>query len=124
MSGNPILIVEDEHDLRETMRDLLEMEGFETVTAINGQDGLAQLQKIEGCRLILLDLMMPVMDGWEFLDILRHQERHRFGNIPVVVVSAAANAIHENRYGCTVMKKPVDFALLLALAKRHCRGCE
>jgi CheY-like chemotaxis protein len=125
MPSNPILIVEDEHDLRETMKDLLELEGYQTVTAGNGQEGLAQLQEMAGCSLILLDLMMPVMNGWEFLNALRHQERHCFGDIPVVVVSAAANAIQEeSRIGCTVMKKPVDFARLLALVERHCRGGE
>ena len=125
MSSNPILIVEDERDLRETMKDLLELEGYQAVTAGNGQEGLAQLQSMTGCSLILLDLMMPVMNGWEFLNTLRLQERHRFGDIPVVLVSAAANAVQEEgRFGCTVMKKPVDFGLLLALVERHCRGGE
>src|SRR5438105_4469734 len=125
MTGKPILIVEDDQDLRETMKDLLELQGFDAVTAANGQDALAQLAEMEGCCLILLDLMMPVMNGWQFLEILRQQERHRFGDIPVVVISAASNATQqENSHGCTMMKKPVDVPLLLALVRRHCRGCQ
>ena len=123
MSGNPVLIIEDDQDLRGTMKDLLELQGFEAVTAANGQEGLSRLNEMAGCGMILLDLMMPVMNGWEFLDILRQQEGRRFGNIPVVVVSAAASGSpQENRYGCTVIRKPVDVALMMALVERHCRG--
>jgi DNA-binding response OmpR family regulator len=121
MAHGWILIIEDEPDLRETLRDLLEMEGFEVATAANGREGLAVLEEAGKPCLILLDLMMPVMDGWQFLEALRN--RHQPAGAAVVIVSAVADVSDVGeRYGCEVLKKPVKIAQLLAFAHAHCKG--
>ena len=116
-----IVVIEDDTDLRETLKDLLEMEGFRVITASNGREGLHQIeQKGQPC-LILLDLMMPVMNGWEFLEVLRRERTASLARTPVAVVSAAADiADVERDYGCSVLKKPVSLERLFALAHAHC----
>ena len=66
-SGTPILLVEDDRDFADAMTDVLEDEGYRVVVALNGRQALDLLETRQ-CTpfLILLDLMMPVMDGWEF----------------------------------------------------------
>jgi CheY-like chemotaxis protein len=63
-----ILIVEDNTDVRETLEEVLKGEGYPVYTSKNGKDALAKLRVIPSPALVLLDLMMPVMNGWEFLD--------------------------------------------------------
>lgn len=123
MTSSWILIIEDEPDLRETLRDLLELEGFDAVTAANGSEGLLTLADAGKPCLILLDLMMPVMDGWQFLEVLHKQPDLRPPGIAVVVVSAIADMSDiKERYDCEVMKKPVKIEQLLAVAHAHCAG--
>ena len=84
-TGQPILVVEDEETMRETMRRTLAREGWKVEEAANGKIALELLDKMDPA-LILLDLMMPEMDGFQFLDELRagHKSKH----VPVVVVTA------------------------------------
>jgi CheY-like chemotaxis protein len=119
-----IVVIEDDTDLRETLKDLLEMEGFSVVTASNGREGLRQIEQNGQPCLILLDLMMPVMNGWEFLQALRQEKAAPLAQTPVAVVSAAADiADVERDYGCSVLKKPVSLERLFALAHAHCENC-
>lgn len=121
MSCKRILIVEDEPDAREALKEILEIEGFNVVTAENGREGLALLKTVEEPCLILLDLMMPVMNGWEFLEALRRQEQHVLATIPVVVVSAIADLTAvQQEYNCDYMKKPVNVQSLVSLAHQYC----
>jgi excisionase family DNA binding protein len=85
-NGGPrtILIVDDDPRLREFVRVNLEMEGYVVREAANAEEGLAALEE-ESPDLILLDVMMPQMDGWEMLQ--RVQERHGVGAIPVIMFS-------------------------------------
>jgi len=116
MECERILIIEDEPDLRETMCDLLELEGYAVASAANGLEGLAALEEAGPPCLILLDLMMPEMDGWQFLEALRDRP-----GLAIVVVSAIADLSDvADRYGCEVLKKPVKIEQLLALAQSHC----
>jgi len=119
-----ILVIEDEADLRETLRDFLELVGFQVETATNGREGLDKLDAIGHPCLIMLDLMMPVMNGWQFLESIRSDSRPGRAAIPVVVVSAAADVSDvQSRYGCRSLGKPVDIDRLLALANQHCESC-
>ena len=79
-----ILIVDDDERLREFVRVNLEMEGYSVVEAADAEQGLAALDE-EPPDLILLDVMMPKVDGWEMLR--RVQERHGVGSIPVIMFS-------------------------------------
>ncbi len=86
---HPVLVVEDEPDIRDLMVAILESEGYTVRAAADGAEALAQLQLGNPPCVILLDLMMPVMDGWTFC-----REKQKFPElaaIPVVVVSAVSN---------------------------------
>ena len=114
-----VLIVEDDEDLREMMAQILTLEGFETATAINGRDALEYLRRSDAPQLILLDLMMPVMDGWEF-----QRERRRdpiLADVPVVVLSALDETRAAGAASHEFLKKPLDFDRLLELVRDHCR---
>jgi CheY-like chemotaxis protein len=118
---NGILVVEDDPDIRFGLAVLLEDEGYEVVTAANGREALAQLHAmpVAPC-VILLDLMMPDMDGWEF----RAEQRREplLASIPVIVLSAAADLpTRTAKLGVAgVMQKPIHVGELLKTIKRHC----
>jgi DNA-binding response OmpR family regulator len=80
-----VLVVDDEQDVLDVLRLVLGKKGFEVVTAASGMDGLARAQSAPP-DLILLDIMMHQMDGWEVLKLLKLDERTR--DVPVVIVSA------------------------------------
>ena len=88
---NPsILVVEDDEDAREAMVALLQMKGYRAVPAGNGREALDYLDQAPAPDLIILDLWMPVMDGWHFRS---EQTRNpRIAHIPVIVVTALAIA--------------------------------
>src|SRR4030042_1443762 len=85
MSPKKILIVDDEIDLVETVRYPLEMEGFNVLVSYNGEDALSQARK-EKPDLILLDLMLPKLDGYKVCRLLKFDERYR--NIPILMLTA------------------------------------
>jgi excisionase family DNA binding protein len=87
-SGPLVLIVDDDERVREYVRVNLEMEGYSVREAGSGEEGLAVLEEVSP-DLILLDVMMPEVDGWEMLR--RVQERHGVGAIPVVMFSGKAD---------------------------------
>src|SRR4051794_32442195 len=82
-----VLLVEDDADLRETTAMLLECEGYQVCAVENGREALNQLLDGPLPSVILLDMLMPVMNGWEFR---AHQQRDpRLAAVPVVVVTAS-----------------------------------
>ena len=86
-SRGTILVIEDDHDIRVGVRALLEDEGFRVVTVTDGRSALESLERApEPPCVILLDLMLPVMDGWRFAELLR--ESPRLARIPIVIMSA------------------------------------
>jgi CheY-like chemotaxis protein len=115
-----VLVVEDDKAIREVMRDALELLGFTTSLAANGQEALDYIRAHGNPRLILLDLMMPVMDGWEFYTRLKQTEGS--AKIPVVVISADGNAERkaENLGVTRGLKKPIDFDDLRVVAEEFC----
>jgi len=96
------------------LRELLELEGYEVQTAVNGRDALDKLKLIDPC-LILLDLFMPVMDGWQVLERLRADGRLARINV-VVTTSAAANTPSD----VPVFLKPLDFDRLMRTVDAVC----
>lgn len=115
----PILIVEDDADLREMMAQLLILEGYRAEAVANGRDALEYLRRGDRPDLILLDLMMPVMDGWEFRR--RQREDPALAGVPVVVLSALDHTRAADLGGTAFLKKPLDFDRLLELVRQHCR---
>jgi CheY-like chemotaxis protein len=113
-----VLVIEDEEDLRESMRDLLEDNGYAVVAVRDGQEGLEALDRIEHVCLVLLDLLMPRMNGWDFFDALR--ARPEFAAVPVIVHSSAPRRAPE---GVTrVLAKPLRPEELLATVREFCAG--
>lgn len=123
MTCQPILIIEDEPDLRETLKDLLEISGFKVMTASNGKEGLEHIRSTGFPCLILLDLMMPVMNGWQFLEELHVDTEPVLKKPSVVIVSAAADMVEVDRkYECVLMRKPVNIHELIHLAHQYCEA--
>ncbi len=117
--SHTILVVEDDHDVREAMIHVLETEGYEAVAAGDGEDALTQIQGGLNPCIILLDLMMPRMDGWEFIEEHRRLE----SRTPIIVVSAYGSPEQvRSEDVIAYMRKPVDIDALLALVGRHCSG--
>lgn len=88
--GKKILLVEDERDFITAVSALLEAEGFEVLTADNGMDGLAKA-KANAVDLIILDVMMPKMDGYKVCAMLKFDKRYK--NIPIIMLTAKAQEV-------------------------------
>lgn len=115
----PVLIVEDDADLREMMAQLLSLEGYNATTVANGREALDYLHNgHDAPHVILLDLMMPVMDGWEF----RRQQRSdpAVADVPVIVLSALDQSRAADVDAEAFLKKPLDFDRLLQLVRQYC----
>lgn len=116
-----ILLVDDDAGIRDAFRDVLDDEGFQVATAVDGSDALRYLQSMPPPRLIILDLMMPGMDGWHFLRLQR--EDPALKSIPVVVLSAQmlteaeAATLHVALY----LRKPVKMLSLMMIVESYCR---
>jgi CheY-like chemotaxis protein len=111
-----VLLVEDEGDLRDMMRDALEMNGYSVIAAEEGQAALDAFDRVEHVCLVLLDLLMPGMNGWDFLAKMR--ARPDLARVPVVVHTSAPDQAPE---GVTsVLRKPLDLARLLSVVRQHC----
>lgn len=118
-----ILLVEDDNDLREIVAEILEGGGYEVIPATNGQEGLDRLRENVGSgrppNLVLLDLTMPVKDGFEFMT--EQQQDPGLAGVPVVAMSAD-NAITQKLAGYRTkdyLKKPVEIDALLATCARY-----
>lgn len=113
-SAGTILVVDDDAEIRDTLTSLLQHEGYTVLRAENGVQALEQLRR-DHPNVMLLDLMMPVMSGWEVLEEL--EESGELGRIPIIVVSAMCAP---GARAC--LRKPVDLEELLAVVGRCCRG--
>jgi CheY-like chemotaxis protein len=114
-----ILLVEDDSALRDTLADVLAEEGFEVACAANGQDALERLHSGPSPDLILLDLVMPVMDGWSFREAQRGIPS--LARIPTVVLSASS-PVESPRVRAlgvqAVLVKPVGLDRLIGALRR------
>jgi CheY-like chemotaxis protein len=114
-SGRSVLLVEDDPTLLGAMKMVLEWEGYEVACATNGQEALEMLRAGERPALILLDVMMPVLDGWQFRE---EQKRDPdLASIPVVVVSAVEGAGSLDAAGH--IQKPFEVEELLETLRRR-----
>ena len=114
-----ILLVEDDPDIRDSIADVLESAGRTVVQAVDGLDALTKLEHLDRPCLILLDLLMPKMDGVEFLDRLK--SRPDAPQFPVLVISAHGHATAAEYPGVLgTLRKPFNVKELLAWVEEHC----
>jgi CheY-like chemotaxis protein len=118
MSRGPgaILVVDDDAAVRQAVRALLEAEGYAVATAA---DGAEAIEKLRGSRvlLVLLDLAMPGVDGWQFLS--RRESEIGFPRVPVVLLSGM-QFIHDAPGVADFIRKPIDSGRLLDCVHRLC----
>lgn len=110
-----VLVVDDDADVREAVAEAIADAGYIVEQAVNGQDALDKMRAASPC-IVLLDLMMPVMDGWEVVSAMDSDPR--LASVPVCVVSAQ-DRIAPPRNSC-VLKKPVTVASLLRTVEAYC----
>lgn len=123
MSGKTILVVEDDDDARGALCELLSDAGYRCLEAANGQEAIRRLSAAaERPAVILLDLMMPRMNGWQFREWQQGSVEH--SPIPVVVLSAATDGAAEAKKlaAAGFLPKPLDLARLLETLQRYCSG--
>jgi CheY-like chemotaxis protein len=119
----PVLVVDDDGDIRESLMEAFEEHGYRVLGARDGEDAFAKIRQapVPPC-LIVLDLMMPNMDGWTF----REEQRRRpeLAVIPVVVMSAnrdvVADRSSQDLEPVACLEKPLDVGTLLRIVQEHC----
>jgi CheY-like chemotaxis protein len=118
-----VLVVEDDADVRETLRQVVEDEGFSVAEAENGRAALEWLRTAEPPCVILLDLMMPIMDGWQFLTQI--EQDGSLPQAPIVIVSATPQdrieqtaAAHPRVAG--YLQKPLRLEDVLGAVGKYC----
>ena len=113
--GSCVLVVDDEPDVRETLRDLVEMCGCSVMVAANGAEALALLADRRPC-MIILDLLMPVMTGEEMLAAMRREPT--LAELPVVISTSAPERAPS---GVPVLRKPIDIDSFMLWLRRNCQ---
>jgi CheY-like chemotaxis protein len=118
MPHKSILVIEDDPAICQTVKDLLEIEGYDVNIASNGRVAAEMLSTLDQMPcVILLDLMMPVMNGWQFLDVQRNDPKLK--DIPVVICSAyeeSARSVNPNGF----IPKPLKLGSLLSAVQKFC----
>jgi CheY-like chemotaxis protein len=117
-----VLVVDDDRDIRDSLVEVLEDQGYNALGAANGREALEVMRTaLELPCVILLDLMMPVMDGWEFR--AAQLENPAWLQVPVIVISAYNDADAQARaLAVEYMRKPLAVRPLLEAVRRHCPG--
>jgi CheY-like chemotaxis protein len=113
-----VLIVDDDEGIRETVQLALQMENHTTALAADGGEALDWLGRHGPPCLILLDLMMPFMDGWQVIERLRHDDR--LAQVPVVIITAF-NRDLGSAAALPILRKPIELGDLLSITNSY--GC-
>jgi two-component system, chemotaxis family, chemotaxis protein CheY len=111
-----VLVVDDDDDIREAICGVLEAEGYSTMSAENGEVALRAIDRGRRPCVVLLDLMMPVMNGWDFMRAVAHNRD--LDELPVIVVSAYSE--QQAPGAKRILKKPLDVKALLAAVREFC----
>jgi CheY-like chemotaxis protein len=115
VARNRVLIVEDDRDIRDEIAAVLEENDYCVFVADHGKHALEVLRAGNRPDAIILDLMMPVMDGWEFREVQKSDPN--LARIPVIVTTASDKVIDAN----ALLPKPIDREALLRVVERHMR---
>jgi len=115
-----VLLVDDDLVLRDILQDVLECEGYDVIPAGDGHQALEFLRSsggsVDAPALMILDLTMPLVNGWQVLDAIQDDPSLR---VPVIVVSASGRAPHEG-VAATYLRKPFNLVELLDTVHRSC----
>jgi CheY-like chemotaxis protein len=117
MAG-PILVVEDRRVIREGMVRALSHEGFVGIPAANGQEALDYLKGGGEASVIVLDMTMPVMNGWAFRK--EQQDDPQIATIPTIILSGLENRPVEGAVPAAILQKPVDIDALVTVIRSLC----
>ena len=112
-----ILLVDDELDILESLQELFEDAGYEVVTATDGAEALARLEDGEPPRVVILDLLMPGVNGNEVYARMRRDVR--LVDVPVIIATSDPSRAPRD---VPVLRKPIDTRRLLDVVRQHCRG--
>jgi CheY-like chemotaxis protein len=121
MEKKTILIIDDDNRNIFALTAVLKAKGFAIVSALSAKEGIRLLQNIQGIKVVLLDMMMPDMDGYEALQVIRKNEQ--VANVPVIAVTA--QAMVGDREKCLeagaddYVSKPIDVDLLMHILNRY-----
>jgi CheY-like chemotaxis protein len=110
-----VLVVDDDEDIREAVGIALGTEGYNVITAVDGSDCLRQLHGRDRPDVILLDMMMPGMSGWEVCDALKRDPE--LMKIPVIILTGDLR-VREDQ-GLPLLRKPIPLAALVDAIERH-----
>jgi two-component system alkaline phosphatase synthesis response regulator PhoP len=114
-------VVDDDPDMRETLQIILESADYAVVTAGDGEQCLAKLKE-EKPDLLILDLLMPRMDGFEVCKALKHPRHAKYGSVPIIILSSVQEGVSHRRYELETgvrldvddyVEKPVEGSVLL-----------
>jgi CheY-like chemotaxis protein len=125
MIDKKIMIIDDDEAIRESIADVLEMEQYQVIQAQNGKDALlilTGLQQDDLPGMIILDMMMPIMDGYMFIEEVSKNHQETIGKIPIILASANANftSLKEVNHPVVRVKKPFDLKQILEVAEKFC----
>lgn len=114
-----VLLIDDDPDVRESLAEIISDNGFKVATAPNGEEGIRLAQE-QRPSLILLDLMMPVMSGWDVRPAMKRIPE--LADIPVVVLSGVDDVHHQVTFLDVdgYLRKPVDVKILMEVVKGYC----
>jgi CheY-like chemotaxis protein len=110
-----VLIVDDDADIRDSLQDFLEDQGYVVSAAVNGAEAIRSLQSGELPCVVILDLLMPVLDGNQTFEAM--QRNPRLASVPVIVSTSDPSRAPS---GVLIMKKPINLNRLLAAVRQHC----
>jgi CheY-like chemotaxis protein len=119
-----VLVVDDDMDVREALTDLLSDRGFQVMSAANGREALDLLRGLKDApSVILLDLMMPIMDGYGFLQ--EHGKDSSLAAIPVAIITAG-HGVDRDRIGAAapIVPKPINVPRLFTILDGLCRSAQ
>jgi CheY-like chemotaxis protein len=112
-----VLVVDDDQDVAESIRELVEEHGCRAICVANGKEALAVLEQEHPC-LMLVDVFMPVMNGVEFLKVVKRDET--LAKIPRVLMTAANDRMIGVKEDVSVLYKPVELEALQRLLQKYC----
>jgi CheY-like chemotaxis protein len=116
-----VLVIDDDEGVRTVMRKQLQHAGFDVVSAASGFDGLEMMRQDPGIRLVLLDMIMPVLDGW---GVRRKQmEDPMLAQVPVIILTGAPlpSLVHDQLRAADYLLKPVGRDHLISVVSNYCQ---